>query len=338
MSNAVSKDSFDAALVEGFRDRVKAYYVGMKSGEAELDAGSEFFDKAGLQLHERDCPLCGTTWHKAKRIFNKFGANITRCLNCEFVFAAQVISEEDEKRLTEKSTGSRLCNQLHEEEIYNSLKKTKCRYILQQIEPRLEGVKTLLDVGCLNGVLLDVAGESGWEAMGVERLEHAVRACLRKGLKVLKCTLPGEAHLLAERFSAVVLLDVLEHVIDPVPFLKSIRPLLRERGVLAIQVPNFDSLIVRLEGKDNWNFCPGHSSYFTRESLERVAFEAGYEMLAMETYITELDRILEFDREKIVGTVRNILGRKAPVPEDISTDWIHDHFLGYKLFCLGRMT
>jgi SAM-dependent methyltransferase len=79
------------------------------------------------------------------------------------------------------------------------------------------------------------------------------------------------------RFDAAVLLDVLEHVPDPLPFLRALHARLRPGGRLLIMTPNLASWLARVSGA-RWVSLkvPEHVLYYTPQSLRRVLANAGF--------------------------------------------------------------
>jgi 2-polyprenyl-3-methyl-5-hydroxy-6-metoxy-1,4-benzoquinol methylase len=82
-----------------------------------------------------------------------------------------------------------------------------------------------------------------------------------------------------ERFDIVMMLNVLEHVSNPLGMLEKSRRLLAPRGVLWLQTPNFRSLDARIFRHRNWGglHCPRHWAIFStaglRAALERAELE-----------------------------------------------------------------
>src|SRR5437763_14505694 len=89
------------------------------------------------------------------------------------------------------------------------------RRALARIERHSAPRGTLLDLGCWVGFLLAEARDRGWQTVGVEPSEFAVRyARERLGLEVVQAGLL-EADLPPAGFDAVVMGDVIEHLPDP---------------------------------------------------------------------------------------------------------------------------
>jgi SAM-dependent methyltransferase len=113
------------------------------------------------------------------------------------------------------------------------------RTVLGALARRLPpGRRTLLDVGAHVGRLIRLALAEGWDAEGIE-LNPQTSAFARRatGRPVHQL----DAHDLAERgrrFDAATLIDVLEHIPDPVPVVAGIARVLAPGGWVAVKVPH----------------------------------------------------------------------------------------------------
>lgn len=83
------------------------------------------------------------------------------------------------------------------------------------------------------------------------------------------------ASLTPGRCSTKWILEVLEHVADPLGFLTKASAHLAPGGRLFVQVPNWDSLLFRLDGAKSSAVVPGRWRYFTPETLRDVLARAG---------------------------------------------------------------
>jgi hypothetical protein len=127
---------------------------------------------------------------------------------------------------------------------------------------------------------------------------------------------------------------VIEHLIEPLGLLRTAASRLAPAGVLAVQVPNVDSLLVQLEGARNTNFCHGHWSHFNLRTLEELGRRAGLEPLGCESIITEIDRIRAFPAEAIAEAARRVASVEPP--SDFDAQWLHGHGMGYKALAFFR--
>jgi SAM-dependent methyltransferase len=132
-------------------------------------------------------------------------------------------------------------------------------------------------VGCFNGALLSYLG-NGWQRFGVEPSHEAAGLARQRGVNVLATTLdelPAETGL----FDATLAIDVVEHVVEPLPFFRAVRDRLAESGIFLILTGNTDALAWRLQGSMYW-YCslPEHVSFYNRRSLEWIAKQVGFEV------------------------------------------------------------
>jgi SAM-dependent methyltransferase len=141
---------------------------------------------------------------------------------------------------------------------------------------RLPETGALLDIGCGNGSFLQAYGRTnpGWRMTGLE-LDARNKACVE--------LIPGVTHLhvgpiesLDKKFDLIVMIHALEHIPNPVAFLRSLLTKMNPEGRLLIQVPDlsaspFDLLIA------------DHCSHFSAAALGRVVRSAGYKLRQLDT-------------------------------------------------------
>ena len=135
---------------------------------------------------------------------------------------------------------------------------------------------------------LDVGGGSGWllrEARAAEpRLRRTAVVDIDAGARAAAEAAGHEFHLCQveefrteARFDVIFLLNLIEHVDDPVTVLRRMRALLAPGGRILVKTPNHDSWDARLFRHSSWGgfHCPRHWVIFTPESFERAAAAAG---------------------------------------------------------------
>ncbi len=137
----------------------------------------------------------------------------------------------------------------------------------------------VLDVGCGGGAFLERMRALGWRALGVEPDARAVEVARTvRGLDVRLGTL--EAQRFPEgRFDAVVSSHVIEHVHDPLGFLRECARVARPGGRVVVVTPNIESLGRRRLGVA-WIGLdpPRHLHLFSRATLRALAAAAGLEV------------------------------------------------------------
>jgi SAM-dependent methyltransferase len=129
----------------------------------------------------------------------------------------------------------------------------------------------LLEVGVGTGAFLRAAGDAGFPAEGCD-LSASLCRRVREATGITVHNVPLEQLPLAA-YDVVAMHHVLEHVSDPVGFLRAARDRLKPGGVLHVAVPNVACWEAGLPG---WNsYEPYHMLYFNRDALCRVIEASG---------------------------------------------------------------
>jgi SAM-dependent methyltransferase len=145
----------------------------------------------------------------------------------------------------------------------------------------------VLDVGCAAGYFLRVAQRAGHDVHGVEMSAaiagEAVRALGEQRVHVgtLDEAVAAKGHAPAS-FDLVTLWDVIEHVPEPQPLLRTIRGLLKPGGRLLLETQNVASRWARLLGR-RWHHYKHdeHLYHFDPRTIRRLLDECGFEVLEM---------------------------------------------------------
>lgn len=126
------------------------------------------------------------------------------------------------------------------------LHRRNARERLARLQARVGGGgsgRSLLDVGCAHGYLLDEAAAAGWEVTGVEVSEHARRAAQARGHHVVASLDELPHH---PTHDAVCFFQVLEHLPDPGHALSGAASRLHHGGVLVVETWDRTSRTARL--------------------------------------------------------------------------------------------
>ena len=166
----------------------------------------------------------------------------------------------------------------------------------------------LLDIGCGEGMFLQVARERGFEIAGLDLDAGRVLAARARGLApVEQGLLVGPDGRLAPMLRAspsfdwVTAFEVLEHQPDPVGFLRVARGLLSASGHLCGSVPNRDRVLAgRERRRSDGDFPPHHFLWFSRASLEATLRAAGFTRVHVEP-------IAERDPQALAAYLENAL-------------------------------
>lgn len=142
----------------------------------------------------------------------------------------------------------------------------------QRVQKRIAELKpkTVVEVGCGSGRFLERLKELGINGWGVDINADAVAAARSKGLNVV---LPSELYDIHDSVDALVLLQTIEHVSDPVKFLGDyVRDLKPTRALLS--APCFESLLGHTSDPLCWP--PHHATSWSERGFKHLAAAVGY--------------------------------------------------------------
>lgn len=142
------------------------------------------------------------------------------------------------------------------------------------------GERRILDIGCGNGRFLKIMREFGdpaWRLAGIDFDEAAVRQCVADGFeaRVGRVEEYGEAR---GTFDGVIMLQLIEHVDDPVRVAESVYDLLKPHGCFIVETPNLAGLDYRLFRRRWWGHYhfPRHWHLFSTESMCEMLEARGF--------------------------------------------------------------
>lgn len=146
------------------------------------------------------------------------------------------------------------------------------------------GAKTLLDVGCSMGYVLEGGRRLGLTSSGVDVSNYAAEHCRSLGFDAKVGTV-DQMPFDAASFDVVVMKHVLEHSFTPVQAMNEVRRLLKPGGVVLIAVPDLSYWKGSLWRRRGRYFRPDelggqHHVYFDQPALKRVLDRTGFTVLA----------------------------------------------------------
>lgn len=153
----------------------------------------------------------------------------------------------------------------------------------------------LLDIGCSNGNLLKSfhALRPGWKLSGAELREQWKDTVL--SLPGVEAFYSGPSPAYAGSFDVISLSHVLEHIPDPVPFLKAISSQLTTHGRLLLATPN-------LRQNPSDLIIADHCSHFDEDSLAYVATAAGFHIECLSTTMLPKELVAVLSRHRRLDT------------------------------------
>ena len=151
----------------------------------------------------------------------------------------------------------------------------QARRLLRKLK-RVNGDMKLLDVGAGSGILVEQAHALGWSAEGIEPSAWLAGCARDRQLPVICGVLPNPQ--LEGPFDVVTLVDVIEHVSNPLELLLSCHRVLKPGGRLLIVTPDVDSFFARILGRKWWHYRIAHIGYFNKSNLDRITVAGGFSL------------------------------------------------------------
>lgn len=201
-------------------------------------------------------------------------------------------------------------------------------FIFESILDRLEisiakADRSLLDIGAHVGRFIFLAHQRSWQVEGIElNPQTRAYAIRRTGLTVHHLN----AHGLQEsgkRYQAVTMIDVLEHIPDPLHILRQAHALLNDNGRIVIKVPSGPAQYFKehLRQKLDRSYRPTladnlvHVNHFSPKSLRIALEKVGFQDVTVRAAAPELppgdavgQKFARFIRRLVFRLVRCIPG------------------------------
>jgi len=155
---------------------------------------------------------------------------------------------------------------------------------------RVKNGGALLDIGCATGNFFENFKDANWRLHGLEPSPMGVEAARDKYHAEVFCGTLREAHYPDRFFDVVTVMDALYYSPDPKADLAEIRRILKDDGLLAVEIPGLTAMKWRdrgllcwlLEGKWERLFAISGILYYFSPSTIRLLFEsAGFRVLKM---------------------------------------------------------
>lgn len=158
-------------------------------------------------------------------------------------------------------------------------RSAQARQILGRLPNATKG-KRLLDVGAGSGILVGEAIGLGLEAVGIEPSHWLQAQAAESCIPVVRGVLPSND--LTGPYDFITVIDVIEHVPDPVALMKECAALLADGGYGIVVTPDVGSWTARLLGAKWWHYRPAHIGYFNAATLTLALKNAGLRPVRIE--------------------------------------------------------
>ena len=229
------------------------------------------------------CPLCGgrASTVLTDRIRGGVARTVFHCTKCDFgilLNGTQPEAEKFYKKAYREQHSHKVNAGAAAKELFDAYVSHQGDR-LRLLRPYFGKKKTLIEVGCSAGMFLHHTKKEIGTVIGVDydapaaRFAGQVCGCTTYGTDITKTPIPKASA------DIVCAFQTLEHVNDPVGFLKTLGGYVKQGGILAIEVPNLYDALRALYALPNYHefyFHDAHPWYFSAKSLTKAFAKAGF--------------------------------------------------------------
>lgn len=229
-----------------------------------------------------NCNICNSRHFelvKSELRDDKIKFKVFRCLNCEHIQLLPRVTEKEHRafynnNLQDRNRGKEID---FEKLRLNNLFDTN-RHVKLVTELCGDRHCRILDIGSGYGFFVNEIYNFGYvNVTGIEVSRERRAIAMENGtVKIIDFDL-NKPNADIGKFDVITLFHVLEHMADPIAFLKNIRNLLDTNGILICEVPNVKEMLLDIcSGYNDFYWITAHLNYFSKKTLLECFKVAGY--------------------------------------------------------------
>lgn len=210
------------------------------------------------------CRICGDTTHT---LHVAKGYTLLRCDTCDFV---QVQEEPTTAQLDKIYQAVYFGHSKYRDEKTLLIENTRrVELVLRHMDKGKQS--RILEVGCGSGFFVHEIKQN-FDVYGFDLSDAGIKLAKERNPDIADQLWAGrleDLNLYQQKFDAICMWDVIEHIWDPLTTSSQLLSYLNPGGKIFISTPNIGSPIARFMGK-YWHFMtpPEHLSFFSRSSME----------------------------------------------------------------------
>jgi 2-polyprenyl-3-methyl-5-hydroxy-6-metoxy-1,4-benzoquinol methylase len=244
--------------------------------------------------HQASCPLCHNPTDRVLSTRLRRGTGIVfYCDACKHGFLsenqapdAKAYYAENYRQEYSHNAEAAATNAREIFEVYKSYQKDRLKTIVPHLSPETR----LLEVGASSGQFLVNIKDQVATVNAVE-LDKACCAFMSSEFGIeADSEFLRESRFADERYDVVCAFQVLEHVEDPVAFLRELQQSAHPGATMFIEVPNLNDPLLsvwNVEAYQKFFYHSAHLHYFTEDSLRKVTALAGFSNGQVEVSFTQ---------------------------------------------------
>jgi SAM-dependent methyltransferase len=223
----------------------------------------------------RSCPGCGGPTEQ-ERLYSIRDCTILRCSVCG-LGRTEAPSFRPEQYYTDDYFSGEHADGYADYRGAEPVLRREFARTVDFIRARRDGGR-LLEIGCAYGFFLQEA-KPYFDVAGIELAAEAAAHCRQAGLAVHAGVADAPTLRGLGSFDVMVMLDVIEHLPDPLGMLALLSEHLAPGGIIVVTTGDFGSPVARLFGR-HWRLMtpPQHLWFFTGSAMAGMARAAGLEV------------------------------------------------------------
>lgn len=243
----------------------------------------------------------------SKKFEDLFSFNIMECKDCGLFYTDRILTKSEANTFYNYRTYENVNFGEEHRKYYNS----QLDYINSVTSLKN---KNFLDIGCGSGYLLNLARKRGAIPTGIEIDKRIIDFARKKyQLKIINKDLLEFDQTNQNYYDIIVISAVIEHLANPLEYLKKIYALLKPGGILYVTTPEICFFSKYIIG----HYILGHYTFPSRKLITSKLKEIGFQILACKSTRLTFNRILSFIPKLLKSSDKNISGliaRSIPDP------------------------
>jgi len=242
-------------------------------------------------IKQTKCFVCGS--RNSKIDCTIFSIDYLICKNCSHAFVNKRLSDKSLSKYYRKNTNYSSINYANKKlmKMRDNISIPKINFI-----KKFTKGKKWLDVGSADGSIVTICKKKGFDVTGIELSEYSRKfAKMYRNIDLYPNSLEEFYESSSSKWDVISLFGVLEHLPEPMKILKICHAMLKKNGVIAIDVPNYNSIsshVQKLTRNPSRHLVPHtHIMLFTIQSIELALKNSGFKPLS--TWMWGMD-IIEF--------------------------------------------
>lgn len=259
------------------------------------DSIKEKIKEGKYKFKKRSCFICGNNEFKliAEKDRDSLPFKVGICNKCGFVQSYKALDQDSlNKFYNEEYRRLKLEKPHADNDFFNKqmLRGKKIRKFLKDYFGGILIRNKIVEIGTGAGGILNVFKEDGNNVYGFDLGEEYINFGKSKGLDLDV----GGLELLKKfnrNIDLIILSDVLEHIDNPLEYMKSLKEYINKETYIYIKVPGIFNIHKTYCGDFNSYLDFSHLSHFTLNSLRELMRKAGYKLLYADEEVNALFQI-----------------------------------------------